>query len=173
METITTDFRRFVSAHGPTLTRYAYLLCGDRVAAEDLTQSALLKAYRSWAKISAVDDPVGYVRRIVTREFLSMRRKRSATEVPLADVHRAGPEGTAPDHADSVVEADEVWRALTRLTSRQRAVLVMRYYLDLPYEEIGRLLNCSSGTARTHASSGLAALRRAETPRREVALDDR
>ncbi len=164
------EFEGFVSAQGPALTRYAYLLCGDAPAAEDLTQSALIKALRHWERISGLEDPVMYVRRIVTREFLSVRRKRSASEVVVAKPQPGLTGGTVPDHADDVVESDYVWQALARLPKKQRAVLVMRYYLDLPFDDIGGFLNCSSGTARTHASRGLAALRQMETHKPEVSF---
>jgi RNA polymerase sigma-70 factor (sigma-E family) len=154
------DFEWFVASHGPGLTRFAYLICGDEATAQDLTQTSLLKVFKLWSKVSALDDPLAYTRRIVTREYLSLRRKRSSSEVLVAAPSLAG---AWPDPADQIAVRDELWGALQRLPAKQRAALVLRYYVDLSHEEIAVILDCPISTVRSHTRRGLAALREART----------
>jgi RNA polymerase sigma-70 factor (sigma-E family) len=151
------NFDGFVAARGAALLRFAYLVSGDRHAAEDLVQSALAKAYRRWATVSAAEHPEAYVRRIVVREHLSWRRLRSSSEVVTADPR--GERATASPGSD--VEArDAAWRLLATLPRQQRAVLVLRFYEDLDDDAVARVLSCSTSTVRSNAARGLAALRR-------------
>ena len=150
------DFEDYVAARGRALERYAFVLSGDAHTAQDLVQTALLKAYRHWRSVLRADHPDAYVRRIVTTSFLDWRRRRG--EEPLAQVPD---QGQAPDPADGVVRRDELTRALGSLTPHQRAVLVLRHYEGYDDGAIAAVLGCGEGTVRTHASRGLDRLRRA------------
>jgi RNA polymerase sigma-70 factor (sigma-E family) len=161
------DFEDYVAARGRALERYAYVLSGDPGTAQDLVQTALLKAYRRWRRVTAAEHPDAYVRRIVTTSYLDWRRRRATQEEPLGDL----PEGAAgPDLADGVVRRDELRRALRTLTPQQRAVLVLRHYEGYDDAAIAAVLNCGEGTVRTHASRGAERLRQAlaapDLPRR-------
>ncbi len=147
------QFRHFVEGRSLALLRTAYALCGDRHAAEDLVQGALAKLYRRWGK---VDEPEGYVRRIIYNDQVSRWRRLSVMrEDPVDDV----PEGALPDRAAVVDDRLDVWQLLQRLPPRQRAVLVLRYYEDLSEREIAAVLGCSLGTVRSQASRAIAKLR--------------
>jgi RNA polymerase sigma-70 factor (sigma-E family) len=148
-------FEEFTAARLPALLRYATLLCGDREHARDLVQDVLARALVRWGRIGAVQEPYAYVRRMVTNEFLSWRRRRRFRLVPLEEAELRGREPVVPDHA----ERDDLRALLGRLPAQQRAVLVLRYYEDLAYDEIAAVLGCRVGTARGYASRGLAALR--------------
>ena len=63
------------------------------------------------------------------------------------------------DHADLVAEADAVWRLLGTLPPKQRAVLVLRYYLDQDDHQVAETLGCSASTVRSNAARALASLR--------------
>ncbi|MFF5226122.1 SigE family RNA polymerase sigma factor [Dactylosporangium sp. NPDC000521] len=159
------DFDEFVTVRSAALLRFAYLLTGDRHLAEDLTQEALVRAHRRWHAITGDDGPEPYVRRTVLRQYLSWRRRRASTERPVADPPDGAPPGSSPDAlADRVVDADELWTALNALPRSQRAVVVLRYYEDLPDAEIARLLGCAQATVRVHAFHALHKLRSALTP---------
>jgi RNA polymerase sigma-70 factor (sigma-E family) len=149
-------FEEFAAARLPALLRYAMLLSGDREQARDLVQEVLARALVKWGRIGALEEPYAYVRRMVTNEFLSWRRRRRFRTVPLEEATLAGREPVVPDHAD---RADDLRALLGGLPAQQRAVLVLRYYEDLGYEEIAAVLGCRVGTARGYASRGLAALR--------------
>lgn len=146
-------FEDFVAARLPALSRYATLLCGDREEAHDIVQEVLTRALVRWSRIERLDEPYGYVRTMVTNEFLSRRRRPSRT-VPLLDDHDS--------EARSVLEpADHhgLWHRLKTLPRQQRAVLVLRYYEGLGDDEIAEVLGCRPGTVRGYASRALATLR--------------
>jgi RNA polymerase sigma-70 factor (sigma-E family) len=145
------EFEAFVRSHGRAWERYAFVLTGDPRRAEDLVQTVLLKAYRSWRRIVAVELPDAYVRRMITHAFLDQRRRLSSTEVPMAAVPERR---SAEDPATGVADRDELRRTLDTLTGQQRAVLVLRHVEGLSDDDIATLLGCSVSTVRSHASRG-------------------
>jgi len=149
------SFRDFVDSRSSALLKTAVLLCGgDRHAGEDLLQNALVKAAGRWQRI---DEPEAYVRRILYRQQVSRwRLKWHRREVSVAEPPEAG----AGTDAASAAELRLVMRAaLSRLTARQRTVLVLRYFEDLPEADVARLLGCSVGTVRSTTHRSLARLR--------------
>jgi RNA polymerase sigma-70 factor (sigma-E family) len=148
------DFREFVEARSPTLMRVAFLLTGgDQHAAEDLLQTALVKAAARWR---GVDSPESYVRRVMYRQQISWwRLKWHRHETNVA----APPERAAEDATSAADLKMTVRQALARLTPRQRTVLVLRFFEDLPEAEVARLLDCSVGTVRSTTHRSLARLR--------------
>jgi RNA polymerase sigma-70 factor (sigma-E family) len=149
------EFREFMQARWPTMVRLAYGLTGDQGHAEDVAQTAFARAYASWPRISRSDNPDAYVRQIVINENRNRFRKRRVTE-RLTD--------SPPDHGagDATREFDErsaLIAALQRLGPRQRAVVVLRYWMDLTEAEAAAALNCSIGTVKSQASRALATLR--------------
>jgi RNA polymerase sigma-70 factor (sigma-E family) len=162
------SFEEFVQECSPRLFRTALLLAGqDQAAAEDLLQLALERAYRHWERVSRSGEPERYVRRILANA--SNDRWRRAVRRPERPLRPddAGP--VAVDQADTIAERDFLVRALAGLPPRQRAVLVLRYYNDLPEVEIAGVLGCSVGTVKSHVSRGLARLRRIAGPDAESA----
>ena len=149
------EFSEYVAARGAALERFAYVLSGDAHLAQDLAQTALLKAYRRWRWVARAEHPDAYVRRIVTRSYLDWRRRRSSGEAPVDAV----PDLPAPDLAEGVAERDQLRRALGTLSPRQRAVLVLRHYEGMDDAAIAVLLHCGETSVRSHASRGLARLR--------------
>ncbi|MER5492766.1 SigE family RNA polymerase sigma factor [Streptomyces sp. NPDC002490] len=149
-------FRTFVGHRSAALLRTAVLLSGgDRHAAEDLLQSALLRAVGRWHRI---EDHEAYVRRTLYRQQVNRWRlkwPRRETVVPeLPD----GAPGTEDAHATAELRI-VLLKALGRLTPRQRSVLVLRYIEDRPEAEVARLLDCTVGTVRSTAHRSLARLR--------------
>lgn len=152
------DFEAFAQSQKPKLLRYATVLTGDPHQAEDIVQDALVRLYVKWRRVSKTDRPELYARRVVTHEFLAIRR-RKATRLTVL---QRDPDDVRhdPDHGEQAADRDEMSLLLNRLPYRQRAVLVLRYYEGFTDKEIAELLRCSVGTVYSHASSGLAALRR-------------
>jgi RNA polymerase sigma-70 factor (sigma-E family) len=134
---------------------FAVVLCSDPVAAEDLVQDVLGRAFERWAQVSAADKVNAYVRRMVVNEYLS-RRRRSRL-VPREDIGELL--AADPDPAGEYVEREAMLADLARLPRRQRAVLVLSYYEGLADTEIAEVLHCRRGTVRSLASRALAALR--------------
>ena len=155
-------FEEFVAARLPGLLRYAVVLTGDRDLAQDVVQEVLARAHVRWKQVSRADSPEAYVRRMVLNEFLSWRRRWSVRQVePVGErlVELGDARTSSRDHAQDVVEADELWARLARLPRRQRAVLVLRYYEQLDDLAIADLLRCAPVTVRSHASKALKTLR--------------
>jgi RNA polymerase sigma-70 factor (sigma-E family) len=149
-------FEEYVAARGAALVRFATLLTGDDHRAQDLAQEALAKAYLSWRRIRRTDRPDVYVRRLLVNADRSWWRRRSSREVP---VDRTRDPVAVGDIGQDAGERDAMWRLILRLSERQRAVIVLRYYEDLDDNTIAEILNCSAVTVRTHAMRALAALR--------------
>jgi len=150
-----TTFEDYVRERGPGLLRFAGVLSGDRGTAEDVVQEVLARAARRSDGISPLDAPDAYVRRMVVNEYLSWRRKWSRV-VPTAVVLE---DFAGADFADAHAERDALARRLDALSPRQRAVLVLRFYEDLPDRQIAEVLGCPVGTVRSHVSRALTALR--------------
>lgn len=150
------DFRRFVSQHGPALSRTAFLLQGDHVAAEDLLQETLVKAAANWQRIAAADSPEAYVRTMMLNQLRTWRRPRILAFFSSAELPQR--HSTSDESAD-VVNKVLLQRALTRLGPRQRAVLYLRFYEDLPNREIADRLGCSTGTVKRQVHDAIQRLR--------------
>ncbi len=147
----------FARRHGLGLTRFAYLVSGDRDRADDLVQDVLLAMHRRFGAWLDVEHPLAYARRAIVNANISWSRRRFNTEVLTAtDVDR--PVMDADPGAD-----DELWQLLAGLPHRQRVVLVMRYYLGYSDGDIAETLGCRPGTVRSLASRALADLRTSDT----------
>jgi RNA polymerase sigma-70 factor (sigma-E family) len=144
----------FVASRTPALMRVAYLLTGDRGAAEDLLQSALAKTIPKWRSIRHAD-PEGYLRAVMYREQVSWwRRLRRRREAPIGRGE--------PVVSDPSAQADlrlALRAALRQLPSVQRTVVVLRYYEDLPEARVAELLGCSVGTVRSRTHRAVTRLR--------------
>lgn len=157
-----TEFSVFVRVHSTALLRSAFLLTGDRNAAEELLQDTFVRLYPQWSRVGAADVPIAYVRRSLTNNFLNGRRRRSASDLLFADPPDRGYE---PDLAGRLSDRDLVRELLHGLPPKQRAVLVLRFFDDLTDAEIAADVGCRQGTVRSIVSRSLQTLR-TETERR-------
>jgi RNA polymerase sigma-70 factor (sigma-E family) len=160
--TAETEFGDFMRGRWPAMVRLAYALTGDTGHAEDVAQAAFARAYASWGRVKRAGDPDAYVRRILINENRKRFRKHRVPEDLRGDLA-----GTLAGHpAAGQQEPEErqaLLDALNRLGPRQRAVVVLRYWLDLSETETAAALNCSVGTVKSQASRALATLRRDAT----------
>ena len=145
------DFTAYDAARTPALSRAAYLLTGDAHLAEDLVQTALLKAARAWHRIDGDPDP--YVRRILYTQNISWWRRRRVAELPL------GSHDHAHEASDDLALRLTLEDALSRLTVKQRTVLVLRFFDDLTEVETARTLGIGVGTVKSVTRQALARLR--------------
>ncbi len=150
-------FQEFVEARYGDLVRIGYLLTGSAHEAEDLVQAALLRAMRGWSR---VDEPMAYVRRTMINQHISLWRRHRARELLTSIV----PDRHVRDPADRVADRQALYDAMRTLSARTRAVIVLRYWADLPEAEVAAYLGCSVGTVKSRASRGLARLREALGP---------
>jgi RNA polymerase sigma-70 factor (sigma-E family) len=150
-------FREFVAVRLARLSRAAYLLAGGHHDAEDLLQKALVKVALRWRQVAAAGDPEAYVRKIMYHEhIMSWRRRRRLAEQPIGQVPESPATG---DGAEAVVRRIVLERALRKLTRRQRAVIVLRYFEDLSEADAAAVLGCSVGTVKSQTSHALQRLR--------------
>ena len=156
MEAEGEGFAQFVEARQRALQRTAWLLTGDWALAEDLVQTALVRSWPRWERIRRRDDPEVYVRRAMVNSWVSWRRRRWWGERPtdaVPDVQAVG------DVAAEAAVRVTVQRALGSLTARQRAVLVLRVFDDLPEAQVAQVLGCAPGTVKATLARAVARLR--------------
>jgi RNA polymerase sigma-70 factor (sigma-E family) len=160
-------FEEFADTRLPAVLRFAGVLTGDRGLAEDVVQEVLIRAHARWRKISRLDHPESYIRKMIVNEFISSKR-RTWRFIPTGTrPEGTRPEGTRPDlgdqdaadHAAHHAERAALLAEIGKLPRRQRAVLVLRYYEGLSDPEIAAVLGCAAGTVRGYASRALATLR--------------
>ena len=136
--------------------RLAYLMTGDRAAAEDLVQEAFV---RFVGRLHSLRDPnafEAYLRRTVINLSKNHFRRRS---LERAELERQASLPPLPHEERDVSEYESMRTALLGLPAKQRAAIVLRYYEDLPESQIADLLRCRPATVRSLVSRGLAALR--------------
>lgn len=148
------SFEEFMSGALTGLLRFGYVLTGDRHRADELVQAALVATFRRWDR-SRPDTPHAYVRQAMVNIHTSLWR-RTRREAPLPADHDARSLIGDPAAYD---EADVMVRAMSVLPNRQRAVIGLRYYADLTEVETARVMGCSVGAVKSHASRALRALR--------------
>lgn len=150
---VESDFTQWVVLRRTALLRTAWLLTGERHEAEDLVQSTVLRCWLRWSRIRRTQNIDAYVNKTMANTFLSGRRRRWHREVPteiLPEPVAAQP--SSDDRADLL-------RALSRLSRRQRAVIVLRYAEDLSVRQTAELLGCSIGNIKSQTSRALEQLR--------------
>ncbi|MBO0823249.1 MAG: SigE family RNA polymerase sigma factor [Actinobacteria bacterium] len=158
------EFTDFVMGYQSRMIRLAELLTGDRGRAEDLAQDGFAKAYAAWDRIRG-GDPAAYVRRCIINANTDWWRRRFRYEQPSLQL----PELTDQvDLAAASAARDLVLRALAKLTSRERAVLALRFYLDMPEIQIAQELGISPGTVKSAAARAMTKLRADAELRSEV-----
>jgi RNA polymerase sigma-70 factor (sigma-E family) len=154
------NFDRFVADNANALVRTAYLIVGDLHDAEDLVQETLFKVAAKWPRVRRMDSPLGYARRILVNMALRGSSKRSRNR---AELGATAPAEVASDAAFLDIH-DELFDALAALPPRQRAALVLRYFLDLSETEAAAALGCSLGTVKSSTSRGLRQLEQTLRP---------
>ena len=146
-------YAAFVESAWTRHLRLAVLLTGDRWRAEELLQDTLVNVYARWRRLAQHDDLHAYLRRALVNNNTSMwrrrRRERLVAEIPD---HPAPPGDRHPDSA-------ELHAALLTLSPRQRAVVVLRHYEDLPERDVAQILGCTVGTVKSQHARAIARLR--------------
>jgi len=143
-------------SHALALIRLAYLMLGDRHAAEDVVQDAFSALYRAWHRLHDHGNLPGYVRASVVNGCRSAHRRARRVPVPLAEPDAA----SAESEALAGEEQRATIAAVNRLPPRQREAIVLRFYADLPEQEVARAMGVSRGTVKSTTARGLAALGR-------------
>lgn len=153
------EFEAFVRARSGALLRTAYLLTGDAALAHDLLQESLVRTWPHWSRVGS-GAPEAYIRTVMTRLQGSWVRRKWRGEIPTERL----PERVAVDTGSDADADGELAAALVHLPVRQRQTVVLRYAEDRSVEEVAAIMRCSTGTVKSNAARGLAALRAALAP---------
>ncbi|HEX2312941.1 MAG TPA: SigE family RNA polymerase sigma factor [Thermomonospora sp.] len=145
-------FEAFVEARRHRLLRSAFLVTGDLHLAEDLLQEALIKLALNWTKLRG--EPEAFVRTVLYRDAVSWWRKRRREHSTTSP-----PDPGVADPAEPAALRVLFAGALDRLTVKQRAVLVLRYFEDLPETAVAEVLGVSVGTVKSQTHNALRRLR--------------
>ena len=149
------EFREFASARAGQLFRIAYLVCGDWHEAQDLVQTTLAKLFVAWHRVQRTQSPDAYARKVLMNAYLSERRRKRTSEMPVADPALPNTAG-AGDDADLRLT---LVAALSKLPPRSRAVVVLRHLDDHSIEAVAQALGISPAAVKSLNSRGLAQLR--------------
>ncbi|GAB2684452.1 SigE family RNA polymerase sigma factor [Thalassiella azotivora] len=155
------EFTAWASARAAALRRTAFLVCADWHLADDLVQTTLVKVHAAWPRLRRRDALDAYARRTLVRVAIDesrrpWRREHSAETVPEP---RPAPGGGAPPVEDGVTGRLDALALLDELAPGQRAVMVLRYWEDLPVEQVAELLDVSVGTVKSQAHKAARTLR--------------
>ena len=158
-----------VGARGRDLTAYAFLLCGDRAAAQDLVQDAIVKVFGRTRAGFVPDVAEAYVRRTMLTLYIDgFRRRRTWAGVRhlVAEHHDYG----SPDV--SVADRVDLRAALRTLAPQERAAVVLRFYEDLTVAEIAERMGLAPGSVKRYLSNALHKLEVQLGPMPDLQLDD-
>jgi RNA polymerase sigma-70 factor (sigma-E family) len=148
------DFADFVRSASARLTQAAYLLTGDRHQAEDAAQTAFTRTYAAWSRVRH-KDAYGYARTVLMNHVIDGWR-RPIREYATEDI----PERQDRyDVSQAVTQRAWLTAVLETLTTKERAVVVLRHFFDLPEADVARELGVSVGTVKSTNSRALAKLR--------------
>jgi RNA polymerase sigma-70 factor (sigma-E family) len=148
------EFHDFVGLRMERWRRSAFLMCQDWHTADDLVAIAIAKIYRHWRDVRRADNPEAYAQRILTRVWLSERRRPHRRERSSELL----PEQPAPA-TDRITDRESFAALLQTLGPRQRAVLILRFYFDYSVEQTAEILQVTAGTVKSQTARGLDALR--------------
>jgi RNA polymerase sigma-70 factor (sigma-E family) len=149
------EFDAYVRSRTPALMRSAYLLTGDQHLAEDLVQSALISTHRAWDRLHRDGHPDAYTRKVMYHLQVSWWRRRRVAEALTGELPERPHHGATDDAAARLT----LRAALLRLTPRQRAVLVLRYFEDRTEVQTAELLGITVGAVKSQTFRALERLR--------------
>jgi RNA polymerase sigma-70 factor (sigma-E family) len=153
------DFDVWAAERGRSLLVFATAVTGNREAARDAVQDALVAVYLRWQRLVARGEPDAYARRIIVNRHISWWRQLGRRERLTAFTVDHGTAGPATPPQDGLADADVAHRLLAGLPARQRAAVALRFYDDLTFAEIATILNCAESTARSYVHRALERLR--------------
>src|SRR5687768_11044240 len=145
----------FYRAEYPRLVAALTLYCGDRELAAELAQETMARAWRHWSRVGRFDSPAGWVHRVgINLANSAMRRAALRARLTKAERHDEAASSTDISAAVALREA------VAALPRRQRTALVLRYFVDLPHDDVAALMRCRPGTVRALTTQAIANLRK-------------
>lgn len=165
------EVEKYVAGAMPRLLGLAHAMTGSKADAEDLVQDTLVTVVLKWPRIAHARHIDAYVRRTMVNTLISKKRKKASTEVISHDVVTADYMQPSAAGVDKQLSERQLMLSLVgQLPDRQRAVIALRYYEDLPDADIADALGVSEQAVRSAAHNAMKSLRKLlpEHPGREV-----
>jgi len=159
------DVESFVEAIRPRLVGSLTLYCGDRQAAEDLAQEALVRVWMKWKKVSRMNSPEAWTYRTAFNLASSWGRRGQAERRAVGRLAARPGSVATDDPTDALALAD----ALATLAPRQRSAIVCRYCLGLGVDDSAEAMGCRPGTVKALTSQAISRLRELGLVEAEVA----
>lgn len=138
------DFEEFYRVHQRRAVALAFVLCGERGAAEELAHDAFADAYRRWDHVGGFEDPAAWLRRAIANRAVSRWRRLRTEAAALLRLSKQDEPTMAPVEP----AAAALWSAVRGLPKRQAQVVALHYVEDLPVAEIARVLDIAEGTVK-------------------------
>lgn len=154
-----TSFEEFYRAEWANLVRAVGFTLGDRELARESTDEAMARAYERWDQVAEMANPAGWTFRVAVNFARNRLRRR------FIERNRPPRVDGRPLDLDDVADP-AIARAVARLPLDQRAVVVLRFYLDWATDDVAAALGVAPGTVKSRLHRGL---RRLETTLRELA----
>ena len=155
--TASLELAAFCRSEYPKLAGMLALYCGDRDLAQDLAQETIVRVIQNWKKVSRLSAPTTWSRKvainIANSWFRRIAAKRQATHRLEA---RSRSNHDDPDNASAVA----VRSAIANLPTRQRTVVLLRFYADLPVGEVAQMMGCEQGTVWALTNQAITSLRK-------------
>jgi RNA polymerase sigma factor (sigma-70 family) len=154
----TTDFEELVETESRGLIAAVYTIVGDLHRSEEIVQEAFERVFRRWRRVSRLDRPGAWVRRVAVNEAISMTRRRAVEQRALASLDGLSDRRGAPDPL-AALDDEGVWAEVRRLPAEQAAVVALRYGADLGIDDIAETLHLSAAAVKSLLHRARATLR--------------
>lgn len=144
----TTDFEQLVETESRGLLAAVYAIVGDQHRSEEIVQEAFERGYRRWRRVSRLDRPGAWVRRVAVNEAISATRRRATEQRALARLDGRADRREGPDPL-AALDDDGVWAEVRRLPADQAAVVALRYGADLGIADIADTMHLTAPAVKS------------------------
>lgn len=152
------DFEELVETESRGLIAAVYTIVGDQHRSEEIVQEALERGYRRWRRVSRLDRPGAWVRRVAINEAISTIRRRATEQRALARLDGLADRDGNTDPL-AALDDEGVWAEVRRLPRDQAAVVALRYGADLGIDDIAETLHLTASSVKSLLHRARAALR--------------
>ncbi len=154
----TSDFEELVETESRGLIAAVYAIVGDQHRSEEIVQEAFERGFRRWRRVSRLDRPGAWVRRVAVNEAISVARRRATEQRALARFGGLADREGAPDPL-AALDDEGVWAEVRRLPTDQAAVVALRYGADLGIDGIAETMRLTVPAVKSLLHRARAALR--------------
>ena len=154
----TMDFEELVEIESGRLIAAVYAIVGDRHRSEEIVQDAFERGFRRWRRVSRLDRPGAWVRRVAVNEAISTTRRRASEQRALARLDGLDRRHGAPDPL-AALDDEGIWAEVRRLPTEQAAVVALRYGADLGIDGIAETLGLTVPAVKSLLHRARTALR--------------